>query len=217
LVIADVDQHVPAPGDVAVHDVDAGTVVELGVLETVGRIELAVSAGRVVEQLGQDAHDVVVAVEDLVVIPGLTAVATHEDRLRIVHHDLPHVGMRSLFAQLAAVSPLSRASYVPHVRGHSHRPAVSRLDQSMPAYERYHRAESGDSVPSLANHLKPARDRSTGAPPLGRWPATDAPIWRGCRGSSHRCLARCSVLIVTGEDGRRCRQPAAWTARTWAC
>jgi hypothetical protein len=68
--LPDVHEHVPAAGDVAVDDVDPGAVVELRVLEAVGRVQLAVGAGRVVEQLGQRPHDMVVVVEDLVVVSG---------------------------------------------------------------------------------------------------------------------------------------------------
>ncbi len=42
--LADVDEHVAAAGDVAVHDVDPGAVVELGVLQALGRVEAAVGA-----------------------------------------------------------------------------------------------------------------------------------------------------------------------------
>ena len=47
----------PAPGHVTVDDVDPGAVVELGILQTVSRVQLAVGAGRVVEQLGEGPHD----------------------------------------------------------------------------------------------------------------------------------------------------------------
>ncbi len=66
--LPDVDHDVAAPGDVAVDDVEPGAVVELGVLQALGRVELAVGAGGVVEDLGEGAHDVVVVVEDLVVV-----------------------------------------------------------------------------------------------------------------------------------------------------
>ena len=42
--LADVDEQVAAAADVAVHDVQAGAVVELGVLQALGRVELAVGA-----------------------------------------------------------------------------------------------------------------------------------------------------------------------------
>ena len=89
--LADVHEHMAAAGDVAVHDVDAGAVVELGVLQSLGRIELAVGRRRVVEQLGQRAHDVVVVVEDLVVVARRAPVPAHEHRVGSVDHDLPHV------------------------------------------------------------------------------------------------------------------------------
>ena len=83
----------PAPGHVTVDDVDPGAVVELGILQAVGRVQLAVGAGRVVEQLGEGPHDMVVVVEDLVVVPGWTTVPPHEQRLGIVDHD-PHRSVR---------------------------------------------------------------------------------------------------------------------------
>ena len=76
--LPDVDQHVPAAGDVAMHDVDPGAVVELGVLQALGRVELAVRGRGVVEQLGEHAHHVVVVVEDLVVVARRAPVAAHE-------------------------------------------------------------------------------------------------------------------------------------------
>ena len=60
--------HVAAAADVAVDDVQAGAVVELGVLQTLGRVELAVDWRGVVEDLGERAEHVVVVVEDLVVV-----------------------------------------------------------------------------------------------------------------------------------------------------
>ena len=78
--LADVDHHVTAAADVAVHDVQPGAVVELRVLQALGRVELAVRARRVVEDLGEGADDVLVVVEDLVVVAGPPAVALHEDR-----------------------------------------------------------------------------------------------------------------------------------------
>ena len=70
--LPDVHEHVAAADDVAVDDVDRA-VVELRVLEAVGGVELAVGAGRVVEQLGQRPQ-VMVVVEDLVVVPGRSTV-----------------------------------------------------------------------------------------------------------------------------------------------
>ena len=66
--LADVHEDMPDAGHVAVDDVDEGAVVELGVLQAVGRIQLAVGTGRVVEQLGRGPQHVVVVVEDLVVV-----------------------------------------------------------------------------------------------------------------------------------------------------
>ncbi|MEZ5176860.1 MAG: hypothetical protein R2746_00875 [Acidimicrobiales bacterium] len=80
-----------ATADVAVHDVQAAAVVELGVLEAFGRIELAVGARRLGEDLGERAQDVVVVVEHLVVVAVDTCVALDEDLRRRVDHDLPDV------------------------------------------------------------------------------------------------------------------------------
>ena len=52
-----------APADVAVDDVKAGAVVELGVLEPFGGNELAVRGAGFVEDLRQRADDVLVVVE----------------------------------------------------------------------------------------------------------------------------------------------------------
>ena len=65
----DVDDDVAAPGNVAVDDVQSRAVVELRVLQPFGRVELAMRAGRVVENLRQYAQHVLVVVEDLVVVP----------------------------------------------------------------------------------------------------------------------------------------------------
>jgi hypothetical protein len=51
--LRDVHERVAAARDVTVDDVDPSTVVELCILEAVGRVQLAVGTGRVVEQLGQ--------------------------------------------------------------------------------------------------------------------------------------------------------------------
>ncbi len=77
----DVHHEMTAPGDVAVDDVKAGTVVELSVLEPFARIELAMGTGRVVEDLREDAYDVGIVMEDLVVVAAWSAVALHEDRV----------------------------------------------------------------------------------------------------------------------------------------
>ncbi len=89
--LADVHHHVAAAADVAVDDVQPGAVVELRVLQALGRVELAVARGRVVEDLGERADDVVVVVEDLVVVAARAAVALHEDLVGRVDHDLPDV------------------------------------------------------------------------------------------------------------------------------
>ena len=78
--LADVHHDVTAAADVAVHDVQPGAVVELRVLQALGRIELAVRARRVVEDLREDPDDVLVVVEDLVVVAGSPTMPLHEDR-----------------------------------------------------------------------------------------------------------------------------------------
>ncbi len=98
--LADVHQHMAAAGDVAVHDVDPGAVVELGVLQALGGIQAAVRRRRVVEQLRENPHDVVVVVEDLVVVPRRAPVTANEHRVGGVHHHLPEVSGGSVFAQL---------------------------------------------------------------------------------------------------------------------
>ena len=67
--LADVDEHVPAAADVTVDDVHARSVVEARVLQALGRIELAMRAGRVVERARERAEHVIVVVEHLVVEP----------------------------------------------------------------------------------------------------------------------------------------------------
>lgn len=63
---------------------------ELGVLQALRRIQLAMAAG-LVEHLGQRAHDVVVVVEAFMVVAAGPAVPTDEDGVRAVDHQLPHV------------------------------------------------------------------------------------------------------------------------------
>ena len=60
-------------------DVHAGAGVELGVLQALCGIELAVRGGCVVEDLGERAGDVVVVVEDLIVIATEAVVSFGED------------------------------------------------------------------------------------------------------------------------------------------
>ena len=89
--LPDVDEHVSAAADVAVHDVHPRAVVEPRILQPLGRIELAMRAGRVVEEPGERAHHVLVVVEDLVVEAARPVVALDEDRVRRVDLDLPDV------------------------------------------------------------------------------------------------------------------------------
>jgi hypothetical protein len=82
---------VAAPADVAVHDVQPRTVVQLRVLQPLRRVELAVRLGGVVEDLGERADDVLVVVEGFVVVARDAAVALDEDLIGRVDHDLPDV------------------------------------------------------------------------------------------------------------------------------
>jgi hypothetical protein len=84
---------VAAAGEVAVHDVEPGAVVELGVLEAFGGVEFAVAGGGVVEELGEGPDDVVVVVEGLVVVAAAAAVALDEDLAGGVDLDLPDLGV----------------------------------------------------------------------------------------------------------------------------
>jgi hypothetical protein len=84
---------VAAAGEVAVHDVEPGAVVELGVLEAFGGVELAVAGRGVVEELGEGPDDVVVVVEGLVVVAADAAVALDEDLAGGVDLDLPDLGV----------------------------------------------------------------------------------------------------------------------------
>jgi len=72
--LADVDQDVAVAADVVVDDVEAAAVVELGVLQAFGGIQLAVAAGGVVQHLGERAQEVLVVVEHLVVVAGCAGV-----------------------------------------------------------------------------------------------------------------------------------------------
>ncbi len=126
--LADVDQEVTVAPDITVDDVQAGPVVELGVLEAFGGVELAVRAGGVVEDLGQGPHDVLVVVEDLVVVAGGPAVALDEDGVGPVDHDLPHVGIVQQGGQRAvagevAVGPVGHLVRVSEIDG-AQAPAV---------------------------------------------------------------------------------------------
>ena len=89
--LADVDHQVVPAAQVAVDDVQPGAVVELCILEALGRIQLAVRRRGVLEQFRERASDVVVVVEDLVVEPAATGVPPHEDLVGGVDHDLPDV------------------------------------------------------------------------------------------------------------------------------
>ena len=91
--LADIDQHVAVAADVGVHDVQPGPVVELGVLQPLGRIQLAMRPAGVVEDLGQHPDDVVVVVEDLVVISPGAGVPFGKNSARSIDHYFPHVGI----------------------------------------------------------------------------------------------------------------------------
>ena len=101
--LADVDEEVTAAGDVGVDDVHARPVLESGVLQSFGGIELAMRARRVVEESSERAHDVLVVVEDLVVESTRPRVPLHEDRVWHVDLDLPNV----LIGQQRSERPVS--------------------------------------------------------------------------------------------------------------
>lgn len=86
---------IPAAVHVAVDDMDSGTVVELRVLQAIGRIQLAVGTRRVVEQLGQRAQHVIVVVENLVVVsrrPPMAATNTVWRSFTMISHRSPFAG-----------------------------------------------------------------------------------------------------------------------------
>jgi hypothetical protein len=118
--LPDVDKDVPVASDVPVDDVQPGPGVELGVLEALRRVELAVRTAGVVEDLGQDPPDMVVVVEDLVVVAAHTLVAPDEDQVRAVDHDLPDVrvveeGLQRAVTGQIAEGPLGRHRRLGHV------------------------------------------------------------------------------------------------------
>ena len=80
-----------AAAQIPVDDVESGSVLELGVLQSECRIQLAMGPAGVVEDAGQHPEDVVVVVEDVVVGPVGPPVAFHEQGIRGVDHDLPDV------------------------------------------------------------------------------------------------------------------------------
>jgi len=82
---------VTTTADVTVDDVQPRPVVELRVLEPFRGVELAVRAGGVVEDLGEDPHHVLVVVEHLVVVARAPEVPLDEDGVGRVHHHLPDV------------------------------------------------------------------------------------------------------------------------------
>src|SRR5207244_12620767 len=89
--LPDVDDDMAVAADVAVDDVEPGAGVELRVLQSLGRRDLAVGAAGVVEDLGERAYHVVVVVEDLVVVTARATVALYNEGVTIVDHDLQHV------------------------------------------------------------------------------------------------------------------------------
>jgi hypothetical protein len=74
-----------------VDDVQPGAVVELRVLEAFRSVELAVRGGRVVEDLCQRAHNVLVVVKRLVVIAARPPVPFDEYLVGCVDHHLPDI------------------------------------------------------------------------------------------------------------------------------
>ena len=151
--LPDVDHHVPASADVAVHDVEAGAVVELGVLQALGRVELAVRTGGVVEDLGERADDVLVVVEHLVVVAGPPAVPLHEDGIGPVDHHLPHVvvveqRLEGAVAGQVAERPLGHQVGLAEVVGPQAPAMVERPARHLV------RDQRSELVPSPAGHLQ---------------------------------------------------------------
>jgi hypothetical protein len=89
--LADVHHQVTTSRDVTVHDVNAGSSVELRVLQSLRGIELAVRRGRVVEDLGDRADDMFVVVKHLMVVATQSAMTFYEDLIGRVDHHLPHI------------------------------------------------------------------------------------------------------------------------------
>ena len=180
--LADVHEYVAVAADVAVDDVQAGPGVELGVLQALGGVELAVAAGRVVEDLGERPQDVLVVVEDLVVVAAGPLVALHEDLVGTVDHDLPHVvvGEERLERPVAgqvAERPLGD-QMSGSVRSKARRPRLKSWDHAS--------TSSRTSARSLARPSSP--ETSSDSSPARRWT---------------RCSISCS-----GDTS--CRRPAVW-------
>ena len=91
-------------------DVQSGTVVELGVLQALGRIEFAVRHRRVVEHLGECPHHMFVVVKDLVVIAARTEMTLHEHLVRRIDHDLPHVVVLEQWGQRAVAREVAEGA-----------------------------------------------------------------------------------------------------------
>jgi hypothetical protein len=73
------------------HHMQASARVELGVLQTLGWVQLAVGAAGVVEDLGEHPDNMVVVVEHLGVIAPVARVPFGKDGIRGVDHDFPDV------------------------------------------------------------------------------------------------------------------------------
>ena len=115
--LADVEDQVPAAADVGMDNVQAGAIVELGVLESLTGIQLAMGCRRLIDDSRQRAPDVLVVVKGLVMVSASSMVPFDEDLVRCVDHDLPHVGIgqqlleRSVAEQVAP-NPVSNGDSV---------------------------------------------------------------------------------------------------------
>ncbi len=156
--LPDVHEHVAAAADVGVDDVHARAVLEPSILQALGRIELAVGSGRVVEQARERAQHVVVVVEDLVVEAARAGVPLHEDRVGRVDLDLPHVVVGEQRRERAVAAQVAE-------RAIDHRLGVG----------------DGDAVEALARSRRSTvRPRPRGSPAAPRWcPRARRGAWRG--------------------------------------
>ena len=115
---ADVDENVVVAADVAMDDVKQGSALELGVLQPVRCLQLAVRAGGAVEDLHEGAQHVLVGKEDLVVVPRAAQMALNEDGVGAVDHDLPYVVERCAQGTVTsevALAPLDHSDRVGQV------------------------------------------------------------------------------------------------------
>ena len=158
---------------------------ELGVLEALGRVELAVGGGRVVEELGQRAGDVVVVVEGVGVVAARPAVPLHEDLIGGVDHDLPHVVVLEQLLQGAVADQVAQ-------RPLGHRGGVAQGDGA--AAPLVLEVPLGDLVVDQGG---------------GARSAASGPSMRSARPAARSCTRRSMAAsgdgsVLRGHDGSRC-------------